>query len=272
MARLPIPGQDGGTWGDILNEFLETSHNSDGSIKTSAVPPSSGATGPAGPTGATGPQGEAGATGAGTTGATGATGPQGNTGDDGSEGATGATGPQGNTGDDGATGAQGSDGATGATGPAGDSYVPDPTAESDGKVLTTSSGSAVWGDAVGFIRTTAEYNVADLDNDAHDSGTITMAPAWRILKVESNVAARVRLYANTSYRDADVNRTIGDDPTGDHGLLMDFVTTSGQLSWVLSPLIDGYTTDSSDDVAITVTNKSGGQSDTNVTITWLRCE
>lgn len=75
MPRLPIPGQDSGTWGNILNEFLETSHNSDGSIKPSAVP--AGATGPQGPTGATGPIG---ATGAGTQGATGATGIQGATG------------------------------------------------------------------------------------------------------------------------------------------------------------------------------------------------
>jgi hypothetical protein len=35
--RLPIPGQDDGTWGDILNGFLEVSHNADGSLNTSAV-------------------------------------------------------------------------------------------------------------------------------------------------------------------------------------------------------------------------------------------
>ncbi|MEX0668426.1 MAG: hypothetical protein WD061_01630 [Candidatus Saccharimonadales bacterium] len=32
-ARLPIPGEDAGTWGDILNEFLEVSHNPDGSLR-----------------------------------------------------------------------------------------------------------------------------------------------------------------------------------------------------------------------------------------------
>lgn len=31
-ARLPVPGEDNGTWGDILNEFLQVSHNSDGSL------------------------------------------------------------------------------------------------------------------------------------------------------------------------------------------------------------------------------------------------
>ena len=47
MARLPQPGKDNGSWGDILNEYLSVSINSDGSLKTSAVT-SSGGQGPAG--------------------------------------------------------------------------------------------------------------------------------------------------------------------------------------------------------------------------------
>lgn len=37
MARLPNPGGDDGTWGNILNDFLTTSLNSDGSLKSSAA-------------------------------------------------------------------------------------------------------------------------------------------------------------------------------------------------------------------------------------------
>jgi hypothetical protein len=37
MTRLPTPGKDSGTWGSILNDFLEVSLNSDGSLKGSAV-------------------------------------------------------------------------------------------------------------------------------------------------------------------------------------------------------------------------------------------
>jgi|GEM_PF-3230053 len=32
MARLPTPGGDDGTWGDVLNSFLAVSHNADGSL------------------------------------------------------------------------------------------------------------------------------------------------------------------------------------------------------------------------------------------------
>lgn len=37
MTRLPQPGADANTWGDILNQFLEQSHNDDGTLKTSSV-------------------------------------------------------------------------------------------------------------------------------------------------------------------------------------------------------------------------------------------
>jgi PPE-repeat protein len=37
MARLPTPGQDSGTWGTILNDFLGVSLNSDGTVKNGVV-------------------------------------------------------------------------------------------------------------------------------------------------------------------------------------------------------------------------------------------
>ena len=36
-ARLPTPGGDNGTWGDVLNTFLEVAHNSDGTLQTTAL-------------------------------------------------------------------------------------------------------------------------------------------------------------------------------------------------------------------------------------------
>ena len=37
MSRLPVPGSDIGTWGQVLNDFLSVSHDTDGTIKTNAV-------------------------------------------------------------------------------------------------------------------------------------------------------------------------------------------------------------------------------------------
>lgn len=44
MSRLPIPGSDKGTWGNVLNDFLAQSHNADGTLKPSAVSASGAAT------------------------------------------------------------------------------------------------------------------------------------------------------------------------------------------------------------------------------------
>lgn len=37
MARLPTPGGDDGSWGSVLNDFLDQAHNTDGTLKTSAI-------------------------------------------------------------------------------------------------------------------------------------------------------------------------------------------------------------------------------------------
>jgi hypothetical protein len=37
MARLPTPGGDDGTWGGVLNDFLDQAHNTDGTLKTTAL-------------------------------------------------------------------------------------------------------------------------------------------------------------------------------------------------------------------------------------------
>jgi len=78
MSRLPIPGQDEGEWGDILNDFLSVTHSPDGTIKASVTAGLVGATGATGPTGPVGTAGVSGSVGA--TGATGVTGPAGDDG------------------------------------------------------------------------------------------------------------------------------------------------------------------------------------------------
>lgn len=37
MSRLPKPGLDSGTWGDILNDYLSVVHSPDGTLKSSVV-------------------------------------------------------------------------------------------------------------------------------------------------------------------------------------------------------------------------------------------
>lgn len=39
MARLPQPGGDEGNWGNILNEYLSETHNTDGTLKNNVITP-----------------------------------------------------------------------------------------------------------------------------------------------------------------------------------------------------------------------------------------
>lgn len=172
MPRLPIPGSDEGSWGQILNDYLSQAHNTDGTLKPNSIttplitndtiteskldpvvrsklntgggtPGATGATGATGPTGLNGSSGAQGIQGnPGTQGATGATGAQGPAGSTGPQGATGPSGAQGNPGTAGATGPTGSQGPTGATGPAGaDSTAPGPTGATGASGATGSTGA-----------------------------------------------------------------------------------------------------------------------------------
>lgn len=40
MPRLPLPGSDEGTWGEILNDYLTVAHATDGTLKPGSVTPS----------------------------------------------------------------------------------------------------------------------------------------------------------------------------------------------------------------------------------------
>ena len=37
MSRLPVVGQDNNDWGNVLNDYLAVSLNTDGTIKTAAL-------------------------------------------------------------------------------------------------------------------------------------------------------------------------------------------------------------------------------------------
>jgi hypothetical protein len=177
-------------------------------------------------------------TGAGVTGATGVTG---DTGPTGVTGVTGATGP---------TGIPGIDGLDGE-----DSLVPGPTG---------ATGPSF------FTRDTSVITTASLADLANEDGSAAFAAGYRLHTVETDRACRVRLYTTSAKRTADAARGIGVDPTGDHGLMFEFVAT-GAVTYDLSPLVDGYCPTGTS-VYYAIQNRSGGTSTVEVTLGWIRTE
>jgi hypothetical protein len=123
-------------------------------------------------------------------------------------------------------------------------------------------------------RTTATVTSASLGSTVMQQTTITIAKGFRLLHIQTDRAARVRLYATAAGQAADANRTVNNDPAVGVGLILDYVTTSTARDEDLSPLVDGASMEVSPSatIPITITNLSGSTSTVTVTLTYIQTE
>lgn len=100
----------------------------------------------------------------------------------------------------------------------------------------------------------------------------------RLMRFESDVPCRFRLYMSNADRLADAARPIGTDPTGDHGLICEIVTTAGELVFRLSPQVDASNLVApvpgpySNIYYVAIENMSGATNVVNCTLTYIRTE
>lgn len=87
------------------------------------------------------------------------------------------------------------------------------------------------------------------------------------LALEVDRPARVRFYATAAQQAADLSRSAGTDPSGNHGVLLDVVFSSGDLERVLTPTALLMSLDDFGDIPATITNESGASSTVTVTLT-----
>jgi len=79
------------------------------------------------------------------------------------------------------------------------------------------------------------YTTASLTNNASEDGTPTLVKMGILTGIETDRAARVRVYATAAERTADAAREVGTDPDDGSGVFLDVVTTSEKLAINLSP-------------------------------------
>ena len=117
---------------------------------------------------------------------------------------------------------------------------------------------------------TAVKTTASIATGATETGTLTIAQGYRLLKIETDKAARVRLYTTTTGRDADISRPFGTvTPDINNGVMFDFQTTSENLSDDVNPQVDGYVSTGTA-IPITITNLNGSTGTVTVTLTYVR--
>lgn len=136
--------------------------------------------------------------------------------------------------------------------------------------ITTSGG----GGGGSPSRTSVTYTTASLADLASETGVVTMAKGYNLLRVVADKACRVEVYANAAYQTADGSRGIGVDPTLDHGVMLDLVMDAADLDYALSPTVDGNNLESSPDtnIPITITNRSGSTGAVAVTFHYIATE
>ena len=127
------------------------------------------------------------------------------------------------------------------------------------------------GGGASSARATAAHSTASLAVNATENAQIAMAKAYRLLRIQTNRPARLRVYTTAAKRTADAGRAVGTDPTGDHGVVLDYVTTASLLAADLSPAVDGANLEAipTADIPIAVENRDSGAGVVTVTFTYL---
>jgi hypothetical protein len=121
-------------------------------------------------------------------------------------------------------------------------------------------------------RTTSTHTSASLATGASEAYTIAVAAGMRAIRVSSTRPAWLRVYASSAYRTSDAARLITADPTGDHGVLLEVVTTAAISSLLLSPASDMHSSDGSANLYASVVNQDVSTGTVGITLTYLRTE
>lgn len=127
---------------------------------------------------------------------------------------------------------------------------------------------------IGIARGTGHTTTPLLSPQAIASGVISLARAFTLLTIQTNYAARVRLYDTIAHRNADLNRGIGIYPADDSGCLFEFITSATLLSATIGRPVNGFNNETvvSDSIAYSITNLDPSSRVIDVTLGFLPTE
>ena len=115
-----------------------------------------------------------------------------------------------------------------------------------------------------YVRATSTVTTPSIANTAVSAGSIALAAGYALYKIQVDRACRVRLYATTAARDADVAGT------GAAGRVLDLVATAAGTILV-TPSVVGWV-DTGVAIPFAITNTSGATATVTLTATYQRVE
>jgi hypothetical protein len=112
-----------------------------------------------------------------------------------------------------------------------------------------------------------------LANTASADLNITGFKGYALLKIQTSVAAWIRLYTDAASRSSDSSRLEGVDPSPDAGVIAEVITTGNQTI-LMSPAVMGFNNENTptNTIPVRVTNKSGSTTAVTVTLTLIKLE
>jgi hypothetical protein len=123
------------------------------------------------------------------------------------------------------------------------------------------------------VRADFDHSTSSIVAGATEAGAVVAFPGWRVIQLETNRPARVRLYSTMAQRDADLNRAVGIKPQLNSGRLLEIVTYAGALTWIMNPTVDLASADKSDPTFfVSVTNLDSVTGTVVTTYTYVRTE
>lgn len=118
------------------------------------------------------------------------------------------------------------------------------------------------------------HTAADLAAGATENLDAPLGKTFIMSRIATDRPARVRIYSSAAARTADAARAAGVDPVGEHGVILDAVTTADNLILDLAPMIFGSDSKGSRDglFPAAVQNKDAGAGQVNVSFTVTKLE
>jgi hypothetical protein len=133
--------------------------------------------------------------------------------------------------------------------------------------VSNGDGTVTWVTITQQSRTTVSVTTSSLLHTAQESVSVALGKAYEIEKIETDFAARVRVYRSAGYRTADAGRAVGTFPTGEHGVIVDVLTDITNLALDLAPTVHGSDVGGGSSASVLVDNASGATHAITVTFT-----
>ena len=123
-------------------------------------------------------------------------------------------------------------------------------------------------------RTTVSGTTASIANNGIGNTDITGFKSYALMRVGLSTAGWLRIYTDSASRDADVSRSVGEDPAPGSGVIAEVVTTGISTTQIISPFVMGGNLDNPADTTIyaSIKNLSGSTQAITANLTILQLE